>query len=143
MLHFNLHRKFWQLLGHALAQNKTLLHLSLRATNIADGDNLLILLQGTSRAKCDDLTIKGNLKEYDIGLVENQVLETLDLSDNELTNAHGIMLLKFIENQGTRRDKDLWQLSLRHRKAEKKLKEIENYLGVMSPEVKQEIDSVG
>lgn len=49
----------------------------------------------------------------DEGLLENQSLDVLDLSDNDLTNAHGIMILKFIKTQGERRDRDLWTLSLR------------------------------
>jgi len=61
------------------------------------GENLLLLLDGTTRDKSLDPVSKkeGNSKEE--GLLENTSLDLLDLSDNDLTNAHGCMLLKFIK----------------------------------------------
>jgi len=61
------------------------------------GENLLLLLDGTTRNKSLDTVSKkdGNSKEE--GLLENTSLELLDLSDNDLTNAHGNILLKFIK----------------------------------------------
>ena len=47
------------------------------------------------------------------GLIKNKSLEVLDLSDNDLKDAHGDLVCEFIRVQGERRDKDLWELSLR------------------------------
>jgi len=68
-------------------------------------------------------------------LLENTRLEVLDLSDNDLTDAHGIMLLKFIKIQGERRDKDLWALSLRQRRAEEHLKSLVKSFKMQTPEI--------
>lgn len=78
---------------------------------------------------------KKNLDSGNDGLLENKSLEILDLSDNDLTNAHGIMILKFIKIQGERRDKDLWTLSLRQRRAEQHLKLLVKSLNMQTPEI--------
>jgi hypothetical protein len=71
----------------------------------------------------------------DDGLLENKSLEVLDLSDNDLNNAHGIMILKFIKIQGERRDKDLWTLSLRQRRVEEHLKSLVKSLNMQTPDI--------
>lgn len=46
-------------------------------------------------------------------------IESLDFSDNELTDEHGQFLLSLIKSQGERRDVELWLKSLRCSTAEK------------------------
>jgi hypothetical protein len=57
-------------------------------------------------------------------LQNNQSLDKIDLSDNELKDKHGIFILKYIKIQAERRDNDLWELGLRQRRAEGHLQKL-------------------
>ena len=86
LLHFQLHTKCWSLLGKGLAESNTLQSFTAQATNLAKGDNMLLLLTGSSK--------KG--KKHFEGLIKNKSLQVLDLSDNDLRDSHGELLLEFI-----------------------------------------------
>ena len=45
-------------------------------------------------------------------------IETLDFSDNELNDTHGLHIVSLIKSQGERRDHELWLSSLRRSVAE-------------------------
>lgn len=45
-------------------------------------------------------------------------VETLDFSDNELTDMHGLHIVALIKSQSERRDSELWLSSLRRQVAE-------------------------
>jgi len=45
-------------------------------------------------------------------------VETLDFSDNELTDMHGLYIVALIKSQSERRDSELWLSSLRRQVAE-------------------------
>ena len=93
LVHHNLHPKCWKLIGNALAVTPSLNSFTLWGCNIAEGDNLLLLLEGTARNKSLDTTGDSNKSQksfgtvVDVGLTENQSIETLDISDNDLTDA--------------------------------------------------------
>jgi len=56
----------------------------------------------------------------------------LDLSDNDLKDQHGSTILKFLKVQAERRDKDLWELSLRQSQAESHLKKLVRSLNMVN-----------
>ena len=55
------------------------------------------------------------------GLVENNSIERLDLSDNDLQDSvHSVSIVRFIKNQGEKRENTLWMTGLRHSNLEPK-----------------------
>lgn len=56
LVHHNLHPKCWKLIGNALASTPSLVSFTLWACNIAQGENLILLLEGTARNKSLDTT---------------------------------------------------------------------------------------
>lgn len=53
-------------------------------------------------------------------------IETLDFSDNELNDTHGLHIVSLIKSQGERRDNELWLSSLRRSVAEDHLEAKKN-----------------
>ena len=72
-------------------------------------------------------------------------IETLDFSDNELNDTHGLHIVSLIKSQGERRDSELWLSSLRRQAAEEHLQakknELNNQIAAMSQEGSREINS--
>lgn len=52
------------------------------------------------------------------GIMENERLEKLDFSDNELTDENVTGILRYIKKQAESRDSALWMSGLRHSKFE-------------------------
>lgn len=63
--------------------------------------------------------VHSNINSDEAGLQLNRGLQTLDLSDNELTDEHAHILCQLIRVRGDARDSDRWEFSLRQREAEK------------------------
>ena len=55
-------------------------------------------------------------------------IETLDFSDNELTDMHGLYIVALIKSQSERRDSELWLSSLRKQVAEDHLQQKKDIL---------------
>ena len=55
-------------------------------------------------------------------------IETLDFSDNELTDMHGLYIVALLKSQSERRDSELWLSSLRKQVAEDHLQAMKNML---------------
>lgn len=66
----------------------------------------------------------------------NMSLETIDFSDNELTDFHGLLILGLIKQQSERRDNELWKLSLRETESEEHLKLRQRMLNLSNTETK-------
>ncbi len=54
------------------------------------------------------------------GLVENNTIELLDLSDNEISDVDSLNIIRFIKKQGEKRENSLWMNGLRHSNLETK-----------------------
>ena len=52
--------------------------------------------------------------------MENEILERLDLSDNEITDNDALGVVRYIKKQAESRDSALWMTGLRHSKFEEK-----------------------
>lgn len=52
----------------------------------------------------------------------NNVIQSVDLSDNDLVDEHGLMICSYIQLRSEVRDLELWQIGLRQREAELNLK---------------------
>ena len=49
---------------------------------------------------------------------DNNSIEVLNLSDNDLTDEHGEVITRFLNKKNEARDLELWEISLRMRLAE-------------------------
>ena len=96
--HFRLSQHSWRDLGRGLGNAKNLRKLTCQACNLYEGLNLEALL-----------------KE----MVNNRTIETLDFSDNYLTDKHGYVILNLIKHASESRDDQLFWSSLRQDKPEK------------------------
>jgi Ran GTPase-activating protein (RanGAP) involved in mRNA processing and transport len=56
------------------------------------------------------------------GLIKNKSLQVLDLSDNELADQHGELIIEFLRVQAESRDLKIWELGLRQNQAQLYLK---------------------
>lgn len=54
------------------------------------------------------------------GLIENNSIEKLDLSDNQLSDDDSLHIIRFMKKQGEKRETNLWMNGLRHSNLEKK-----------------------
>lgn len=57
-------------------------------------------------------------------------IETLDFSDNELNDMHGLHIVSLIKSQSERRDNELWLSSLRRSVAEDNLQVMKEQLNI-------------
>lgn len=48
------------------------------------------------------------------GFNENESLETVNLSDNDLNDQEGLFIVRYIKNQAEKRENALWRTGLRH-----------------------------
>lgn len=48
------------------------------------------------------------------GVNENESLETVNLSDNDLNDQEGLFIVRYIKNQAEKRENALWRTGLRH-----------------------------
>lgn len=55
--------------------------------------------------------------------MKNTSIETLDLSDNDLTDQHGEYITTLIKSQSEQRDNQIWAMGLRQKTAEDHLNE--------------------
>ena len=55
-----------------------------------------------------------NLEVFIKGLIENESLEKIDLSDNQIKDSDGLCLVRYIKLQAEKRENALWQTGLRH-----------------------------
>jgi uncharacterized alpha/beta hydrolase family protein len=60
------------------------------------------------------------------GLIENNTLERLDLSDNQISDADSLNIIRFMKKQGEKRENRLWMNGLRHSNLEKKSYNVQN-----------------
>jgi len=81
----------WEQLGNAIGKCKTLLRLILPGCNL-----------------------NGALEVFIKGLIENESLEKIDLSDNQIKDSDGLFLVRYVKLQAERRENALWQTGLRH-----------------------------
>ena len=52
------------------------------------------------------------------GLIKNKSLEVLNLSDNDLKDEHGELIIEFLRVQAESRDLKIWELGLRQNQAQ-------------------------
>lgn len=83
----------WQLLGDGIAKSRSLTFLSLTFCGL----NYLSHLEGLMK-----------------GVNENESIETINLSDNDLNDQEGLFLVRYIKNQAEKRENALWRTGLRH-----------------------------
>ena len=76
LIYYNLHERSWKVLGNGLGETKTLQKLVLNACNLNDGNN------------CD---------KFFSGMARNRSLESVDLSDCNLTDQAGTYLVRFFK----------------------------------------------
>jgi hypothetical protein len=109
LIHWSLSPKCWKAIGKALATEAvTLQTFEVKASNLADLGNMLLLFTGSKT--------KGN-KNFE-GLIKNKSLEVLDLSDNDLNDEHGELIIEFLRVQAESRDLKIWELGLRQNQAQ-------------------------
>ena len=87
-------------MGKGLGNTKNLRNFSCQACNLYEGKNLAVLLKD---------------------MVNNTSIETLDFSDNDLSDKHGEVILSLIKHSSESRDDQLFWASLRQEKPEKYL----------------------
>jgi hypothetical protein len=92
LVHFRLSPHSWQEMGQGMRNARSLRVLSLRGTNLNQGENIKNLLKGMQK---------------------NTSIEILDLSDNDLRDEQGAHLLVYIKKLSERRDDLRWWKSLR------------------------------
>ena len=83
LLNYRLSQKSWQDLGKGLGNAKNLRTFSCNACNLYEGKNLHVLL-----------------KE----MTKNTSIESLDFSDNDLSDEHGQVILALIKSTSESRD---------------------------------------
>ena len=83
LLNFRLNPKAWSDLGKGLGNAKNLRNFSCQACNLYEGKNLHLLLKEMSHNTC---------------------IETLDFSDNDLSDDHGQVILGLIKSTSESRD---------------------------------------
>jgi hypothetical protein len=54
------------------------------------------------------------------GLLQNEVIEKLDLSDNDLGDTEAMHIIQYMKNQAQIRDNALWMTDLRHTNKDKR-----------------------
>ena len=82
----------WRKIGKALGDAQHLISFTCQACNLYQGDNMYNLVSN---------------------MHSNTSIETLDFSDNELTDKHGEYIATLIKAQSEQRDNQIWQMSLR------------------------------
>ena len=55
-----------------------------------------------------------NLEGLMKGVNENESIETINLSDNDLNDQEGLFIVRYIKNQAEKRENALWRTGLRH-----------------------------
>ena len=66
--------------------------------------------------------VRSNKNVNQVGLQLNTSIQSIDLSDNDLTDQHAITLCNFVKLQCETRDAALWEVSLRQSDAEETLR---------------------
>ena len=87
-------------MGKGLGNTKNLRNFTCQACNLYEGKNLAVLLKD---------------------MVNNTSIESLDFSDNDLSDKHGEVILSLIKHSSESRDDQLFWASLRQEKPEKYL----------------------
>eukprot|EP00347_Sterkiella_histriomuscorum_P006772 403351487 len=103
--HFKFTSKAWEDIGQAIGQSKSIKSLCFQACNLSQSNNLQMLMKG---------------------LVLNNSIEKLDLSDNNLQDQDSIHIVKFMKEQGEKRESTLWKTGLRHGELETKSFNVQN-----------------
>lgn len=70
------------------------------------------------------------------GLNNNDSLEKLDLSDNDLHDAEGLFIVRYIKLQAEKRENALWRTGLRHSDCSSKILQTVNTI-VNEPQIIQ------
>ena len=83
LLNYRLSAHSWKDMGKGLGNAKSLRSFSCQACNLYEGKNLALLLKD---------------------MVNNQSIETLDFSDNDLSDRHGEIILSLIKQTSESRD---------------------------------------
>ena len=92
LVHYRLSPASWKVLGKGLGQSKTLRTFRAQATNLNNNQNIANFL---------------------FEFKENQVIQKLDLSDNDLRDSQGILVCEFLKKVSEKRDDQLWKKNLR------------------------------
>jgi hypothetical protein len=98
-LHYTFNPVTWDELGKAIGLSKTITTLIINVCNLGVGNNLDLLMNG---------------------IMDNNTLERLDLSDNEINDNDALGIVRYIKRQAEYRDSALWMTGLRHSNYEAK-----------------------
>jgi hypothetical protein len=92
LVHYRLSPASWKVLGRGLGQSKTLRTFTAQATNLNNNQNIANFL---------------------FEFKENQVIQKLNLSDNDLRDSQGVLVCEFLKKVSEKRDDQLWKKNLR------------------------------
>ena len=104
-MHFKFSSKSWQEIGHAIGQSKSIKSLIINVCNLNAPTNLELLMKG---------------------LIDNNTIEKLDLSDNQISDQDSLNIIRFIKKQGEKRENSLWINGLRNSILDKKSYQIQH-----------------
>ncbi|CDW87947.1 UNKNOWN [Stylonychia lemnae] len=92
-VHYKFNSQCWEDIGVAVGNSKTMKTFACNACNLHSLNHLEMLMKG---------------------LLSNNSIEKLDLSDNQIGDQESIYIVRFMKQQGEKRENTLWMTGLRH-----------------------------